>query len=282
VTRAAALVVLAACSASTLPVLDNTANVQPSISHTAEAMLWNWRPKYGNPFRHSDTTLDRAFDLYEIACKHGDAHACFHPWRGSSLVDVNCHNGDLLSCHVLRNNDHGEGSLPGALGREARLWPHTPFDLNALRRECERGLPLSCAVLLERTPNAPDRDAIRKRILDCAGEGCRSGVLDDCTLLDGLEIPSVTEEAETMRCMWTAVCQRAGQLALARGDRIRARDLLERGCEMVADNRWCAELAVLYMHGSLPEPVAGRGAQLFAWACTYIHDGELGCPSRTP
>ncbi|MDB4957200.1 MAG: hypothetical protein JWO36_4769, partial [Myxococcales bacterium] len=185
----------------------------------------------------------------------------------------NCLAGDKPSCRALPSYESNlTFAAPGAAGRSEACRTAAPeCDHATLQRECAEGFGASCHAW--RFLGPPDLDALEARELPIVVEGCRDGLIDECKALE------VTKAGDATRIIaYEQVCklthdqcamvahayQRAGASA-------RARDMLERTCQYVADElAACLELADGYRTGKYPEPVPGRGTALRDWACPRL------------
>lgn len=147
--------------------------------------------------------------------------------------------------------------LPGAFGRSpACRSPQTAECVTALQRECKDGFRISCVSLLV----ADDKydDEIRPLYERFAAEDCHNDIADGCIL----SLPALASRSCTLRneCFHLS-------LELEDHDPIGARNALERDCQYGQTKVACGLLAHHYLHKDWPEPVAGRGAALWKWAC---------------
>ncbi|MEO6773250.1 MAG: hypothetical protein ABI467_09525 [Kofleriaceae bacterium] len=208
-------------------------------------------------------------------------------WREAvKLVEVNCLAGDHMSCAALPTESDAHGvtfpAASGALGRSPGCAePETDRCPEAtLRQECEIGFARSCNTLATRldmdaltnprTSQQAESDAARKRSYALAAASCRAGVVDDCQFHASPQDPVLELAVSQSECEFGRACGGLAKLYLGRGDLARARDAAERGCQYFAER--CAELGVMYLDGTLPEPVAGRGQALVDFVCASLRD----------
>ncbi len=104
-----------------------------------------------------------------------------------------------------------------------------------------------------------------------ARAGCRRKLTDACALV----APDWPVEDRLAALDWNcqvrrSECNRYGAVLLALGRLGDARSEYERACQYGREPELCLELAELYRHGKLTEPVKGRGATLVRMACASL------------
>jgi len=275
---------VAGCAGSAAPA--STDDKRPAIALVAEAdrLILEWKPNYEHPNRDTDDTFERTDALYTRACERGVARACWRSRAGAHILD-NCRAGDVESCRLftdLSPTAHAYRNIPGTAARDYAWGPRKQVAAGDLRRECEQGLSRSCLFYVKQDPAAKDASTVRRRLMALAGDGCWMGLIDDCAVLRDADTHESIELAETGMCIWTGWCERASELE---PDAVRARDLLERGCQMLSLASDCAELARRYANGDFSEPVPGRRDELYGWACPRMSRDSFtrsayGCPAE--
>lgn len=257
---------------------------------SADRLLDAWEPDYRRPVEQVTSSRTSAAAQFLEACRAGDKRSCWMAmtlvdasgWQAAAaLVERNCRAGDLMSCRALPAEHHKLvfADAPGEVGRS---WRCSQFNqvpacdllgIASMRSECAAGFVASCWNLEFAQPPLPDRVEIGARIAGLAQEGCEQGLVDDCRAL----VRHATGDLEVLASerLCALVGEHCPQLATARverGEPVRARDALERGCQhpSKATLMVCLELGQGYLDAAYPEPVAGRGQALVDWACGEI------------
>lgn len=277
------LIGIAACSQSQATTTSPDDAPAIVLLARAERLRLEWTPNYRHPIVETDDTIERSEELYARACERGAPFACWHAPGGARALLEQCRAGDMLSCRNFTDQAptvRAFRDLPGTAARNYRWGVRKAVRMEDLRHECELGLPDSCLFYIQHEQNAPDVPRLRKRLLALATEGCTMGILDDCRVLGKLGTPEAARIEDVDRCVWTGWCEQAARNT---DDPIRARDFLERSCQMLSLPSYCGELAVHYVSGEYPEPVPGRGKQLLEWACARLEpdlmtQSAYGCP----
>ncbi|MBX3156572.1 MAG: hypothetical protein KF773_11270 [Deltaproteobacteria bacterium] len=246
----------------------------PDPVRAADPVLGDWRPDYAKPFVGPDLDPDvfRAgtsdLDPGGRVCMGVERGPCW--LEGLPLADQ-CRAGHRMSCRAMQVGD-GVG-LPGEAGRASYWCYREDFDkcdFEAIARECDAGFRWSCLHLkgalhefhLELVARIYDGP-----LLALAREGCRQGISADCYELERLGTPDDKLHAREEVCRRnTKGCDSLVDLLLERGEPERALRILERTCQR-GEPLACERVALGYQRGVWAEPVAGRGAQLLAWAC---------------
>ncbi|MCW5803155.1 MAG: hypothetical protein KIT31_12285 [Deltaproteobacteria bacterium] len=176
-----------------------------------------------------------------------------------------------MSCRAM---EVGAGvGLPGEAGRASFWCSSTDLarcDFDEIARECDVGFPWSCVHLMA-TMRQVHLELVARiyqdRIVALAREGCRQGIRAECHALERLGTPDDKLHGREEDCRRTTKnCDSLVDLLLDRGEPERALRILERTCQR-GEPLACERVALGYQRGVWAEPVAGRGAQLLAWAC---------------
>lgn len=257
---------------------------------------------YARPFERASVPESPAVALYLDACRAGDKRACWlamqlaeqdavvsaplerapaqisSRWREAlKLVEANCMGGDRESCRALPADADARSlsfpTAPGLLGRSRRCSESDTLSgcsETLLRSECDAGFVRSCRALsgllvLRSAESAKphelvdEAEAIAQRADHLGADDCNAGIVATCTLEEAVVAGS------ELVCSFGRQCSTLAQSYLRQGDTRRARDAAERDCQYFANR--CAELGVMYLDGTLPEPVVGRGQALVDFVC---------------
>lgn len=302
--RVSLLLFIIACGSPPPPATEVPHNAPPPqtaaelIARAERANAEHLPLDYARPFERAPVGESPAVKLYLDACQLGDRPACWlamylvdqdHHVRSleihrdsavsprwaeaTKLVAANCTKGHHASCLVLPREQDAHGltfpEAAGAAGRsvacEDGKTQECPVPL--LREECNEGFEQSCGVLsvllaqMAMSTHQPalfaESDAARQRSGELQAAGCWMRAGDDC--------PPSPLAAAQLACDFGKKCFGLAKLYLEQGDKQRARDAAERGCQYFADR--CAELGLMYVDGVLEEPIPGRGQRLVDFVC---------------
>ncbi|MFT3695374.1 MAG: hypothetical protein QM831_19730 [Kofleriaceae bacterium] len=180
-------------------------------------------------------------------------------------VTERCEAGDLLSCRVLPDDVEGAiGRFDDLPGKQSRACVEDSQYCVDLGEECRQGFSFACEKLVDDYPfRDPRREGTKKEANQFAKQGCTNGIAADCDRIEG----DLTFEEAQQFCWLTDKCTALADVYAQRGDRISARNAMERACEYTEDLDTCRALANRYLDRTYPEPVPGRGKLLLAWAC---------------
>jgi len=299
-----AFVVLCACrsAAPTSLSRDATNEDRPqkkplSLTDRAEAILDRvTSDQYERPFTRQGWSIEMAANLFEEACKNGDAPACWKAHATTLSGDVfdnrhpilneirrHCLAGHVSSCAALHDRRKQLPAMaPGAAGR---LRCTLEFGCDELAiKECTAGFAASCLQQAERVSSPKDATQLRSRGFRLAREGCTQGMLQACSVLHVNGTDDDKLDMFRMMCRYDAGhCHEVGNGLIDRGEREAARDAFEKACQQGSDLS-CLYLGYSYVNGRLLEPVAGRGHALLALKCPAAKPREVdfcdGYPQR--
>lgn len=305
--RVSLLFLVIACGSPQPPATDVPHNAPPPqtaaelIARAERANAEHLPLDYARPFERAPVADSSAVGMYLDACRMGERPACWlamylvqqdehirslatHApgevsprWREvTKLVEANCVAGHHASCLVLPREKDAHGlafpAAPGAAGRSAICEDAEKpgCQVVLLRKECDEGFAQSCGVLSvllgqqamtsSSAALLTESDAAMRKAEELRATGCWMRAADDC--------PPSPIDAARLACDFGKRCSGLAKLYLEQGDKPRARDAAERGCQYFADS--CAELGVMYLDGVLGEPVAGRGQRLVDFVCDSL------------
>lgn len=218
----------------------------------------------------------RAAELYDVGCAQGEHRACIlalaHPTFGDGQMNrlrSSCRAGHQMSCRAVAaamgfpRTPDGELALERSVGEWYGLEGVTLRCREAtnrcnwalVREECSAGWPNSCHALSYRSGVV-----FRDRAYLLARQGCRAGILLECTILAASHSEEDQLFLATNECWLTGHCTHLGEHWLVRGELVKARDAFELACQTREVS--CPALARRYLRGVLPEPVPHRGRDL--------------------
>jgi TPR repeat protein len=305
--RGSLLLFVIACGSPQPPATDVPHNAPPQptaaelVARAARANAEHLPLDDARPFERTPVADSPAVGLYLDACRLGDRPACWlsmylleqdvrirslaahAPGKVSprwpevtKLVEANCVAGHHASCLVLPSERDAHGltfpAAPGAAGRSAVCEDAEKpgCQVVLLRRECDQGFAGSCSalsVLLAQQAMTSssaalftESDAAMRKAEELRAAGCWMRAGDEC--------PPSPIAAAQLACDFGTRCSGLAKLYLEQGDKPRARDAAERGCQYFADS--CAELGVMYLDGVLEEPVPGRGQRMVDFICDSL------------
>jgi hypothetical protein len=183
-------------------------------------------------------------------------------------VVKNCIAGDLMSCRSIDPFRSPSIAAPGSAGRTIGCGSKHSCDLTGMRRECDRGFPLSCHVLaVMESETSPQGKIDQQRTYDLAFDGCRRGLVSECRFLE----PGTERDrtfATSQICLMTGYECYGAALVVGK-DTTAARDLTEHECQFskASDRSSCAALVDKYQRHVWAEPVPNRLADLRDWLC---------------
>jgi hypothetical protein len=235
------------------------------VARAEQALLDSMRLDYQRPFTSDRYDREPVRERFFQACRAGDHRSCWmvdtvvnrahspvHAYEAEAqaIVRSNCGAGDMLSCRAVEPNLDGlPDGLPGQLGRTfACKFDEPACDVAGLRRECHAGFPESCFFLMYRVTPPDDRVELAATALQLTRDGCRVGIPGECELWrslqdDGLVTSSPGDRVVVLDQLCTLAlssCKDLGALYL-REDLSRARDALERACQLVGYEEFRAE-----------------------------------------